>query len=117
MPDGKCPKCKAEPTAPLPGSKQWQCGRIEVGTQGFIGVECERRQSQATITHLQQQLADARLLARACRNYFWYDEAKKSIAIYVGCKTIEDHPCELDPDGLPILTDELRDALKGAVGE
>jgi hypothetical protein len=64
-----------------------------------------------------RMLADARLLARACRNYFWYDEAKKSIAIYVNCKTIEDHPCELDPSGFPILTDELRAALQKAIGE
>jgi hypothetical protein len=66
--------------------------------------------SACAIAELQQQLADARLLARAYMPKF-----TPNTVMTVGRKWFDN--VAFDPSGLPILTDELRAELQKAVGE
>lgn len=72
--------------------------------------------SACTIAELQQQLADARLLARAYMLGVLEDFDAERVVLRDDDRA-ELVSIERDPDGLPILTDEVRAALRKAVGE
>lgn len=71
--------------------------------------------SDCTIAELRQQLADARLLARANHRWVLFDQypGKPSGGLVIQRKA---YAVELN-DGLPILTDEVRAALQKAIGD
>lgn len=66
---------------------------------------------------LEQQLADARLLARAANAGVIMWDVIAGMNIRKNGKPVSWHDTRHDPDGLPILTPELRAALEKAVGE
>lgn len=64
---------------------------------------------------LREEREDARLLAIS--HDHWIRDLEGICITARGPKTIYNGPCDFDSDGLPILTDETRAALRAAMGE
>jgi hypothetical protein len=109
-----CPKCGAIPVAAVIAAAEWACGSY-VPHKLKVNLRNHEQSDSCRIAQLETQLADARLLARAVNNgsISWDEDGMSLFRDGRYCEIV----ASLGTDGLPILTDELRAALKGAVGE
>lgn len=109
-----CPKCGSA-ARPSSHSPAFDCGSFTFEDGTLWEEDCELVIARNTIAALRRELADARLLAKAAL----HDMADTDGAtVYVYNQPSGNRfEATIDTDGLPILTDELRTALRKAIGE
>ncbi len=100
-----CPKCGASLLAMTP--ETYACHSWVSLVDGFVqSKDCVNAMARAEVVSLTQQLADARLLARAANEGLIRWQSSNGWLVFRG-----NHLEGSFSDGLPILTDEVRAAL------